>query len=91
MNAALEEYLDDIAQWMEPEGGIFLWVTLPDQLDTSDIFRDAIEEKVAYIPGSVFSASEGYHNTMRLNFANLEPEKITEGISRLSKVVRSHL
>lgn len=91
MNAALEEYLGDIAQWMEPEGGIFLWVTLPDQLDTSDIFRDAIEEKVAYIPGSVFSESEGYHNTMRLNFANLEPDEITEGIRKLAKVVRSHL
>ncbi len=91
MNAALEENLGDIATWMEPEGGIFLWVTLPEQIDTADMFRDAVEEKVAYIPGSVFSGSDGYHNTMRLNFANLETDAITEGIRRLSKVVRSHL
>ena len=63
----------------------------PEYIDTADMFRDAVEEKVAYIPGSVFSGSDGYHNTMRLNFANLETDAITEGIRRLSKVVRSHL
>ena len=91
MNAALEENLGDIATWIEPEGGIFQWVILPERLDTADMFREAVEEKVAYIPGSVFSVSDSYHNTIRLNFANLETEAITEGIRRLSKVVRSRL
>jgi len=91
MNAALKENLGDIATWMEPEGGIFLWVTLPEQLNTATMFRDAVDEKVAYIPGSVFTESAGYNNTMRLNFANLDTDAITEGIRRLSKVIRSHL
>ena len=89
MLESLEEFLGNTARWTTPQGGIFMWVELPEHLDTGDMFVEAIERRVAYIPGSVFSGGEGYTNTMRLNFSNLTPENIREGVKRLSEVVKS--
>jgi 2-aminoadipate transaminase len=88
---ALEEHLSDLARWNRPEGGIFAWVTLPEQIDAGDMFQEAINRKVAYIPGSVFSPDGGHRNTMRLNFSNLSPDRIREGVARLSEVIRACL
>lgn len=88
MLEALEEHLGDLARWSRPEGGIFVWVVLPEHVDTGEMFNEAIKRRVAYIPGSVFSAGGGYQNTMRLNFSNLRPEIIREGVKRLSEIVK---
>jgi DNA-binding transcriptional MocR family regulator len=78
-------------KWTKPKGGLFLWVTTPECLDCQDFFEDAVKEKVAFVPGTSFFAEGGGHNTMRLNFSNATPEKINEGISRLAKVIKTHL
>lgn len=88
---ALEENLGGLAQWNRPEGGIFVWVTLPEQIDAGDMFGEAIKRQVAYIPGSVFSPDGGHRNTMRLNFSNLSPDRIREGVARLSEVIREYV
>ncbi len=87
MMTALDEYLGDIATWTKPDGGLFVWLTLPEHIDTSRMFDEAIKRRVAYIPGSAFAVNGGYRNTMRLNFSAVPPEKIREGVARLAQVI----
>ncbi len=88
---SLEEHMPSGITWSHPKGGLFLWTTLPTNLDAKVIFKDAIKKSVAFVPGAVFFAEGGGHNTMRLNFSNAKPEMISEGISRLSEVVKNHI
>jgi len=87
----LEKNMPDGVSWTHPQGGLFLWVTLPEYMDTSIILKDAIAEKVAFVPGESFYPYGGVKNAMRLNFSNAKPEKIREGIQRLSKVVKKYV
>lgn len=89
--AALGEYLGDIATWTQPEGGLFVWVTLPETVDTWQLFDAALARDVAFIPGSAFAVDNGYHNTMRLNFSKLPPHDLCEGVRRLASVIRESL
>jgi 2-aminoadipate transaminase len=91
MLQTLEEELSGIARWSKPDGGVFVWVSLPEQLDTTEMFQKAIEKKVAYIPGGVFSVDGSTRNAVRLNFSNVKPEAIREGVRRLAEVVRDTL
>jgi 2-aminoadipate transaminase len=88
---ALGEHLGDVARWSKPDGGVFVWAYLPEQLDTTEMFQRAIERKVAYIPGAVFSVDGSTKNAVRLNFSNVKPDAIREGVKRLSEVVRASL
>jgi 2-aminoadipate transaminase len=74
-----------------PDGGMFLWVTLPHGFSTMDLFRIAIKENVAFVPGDPFYTDGSGSNTMRLNYSNSDEEKIVEGITRLSKAIRQML
>src|SRR5690606_35859131 len=81
--AALDTHLGSYATWTEPEGGIFVWVTLPEHINTWDMVKDAIDHQVIYVPGGEFSVNGGYKNTMRLNFSNVSVANLSEGIRRL--------
>jgi 2-aminoadipate transaminase len=87
----LVEFMPGEVRWTHPEGGLFLWVTLPENLSATTIFPDSIKEKVAYVPGESFFPLGGGQNTMRLNFSFSNPIQIATGIERLSRVIRSHL
>lgn len=91
MLESLEEHMPNGVTWTNPQGGLFLWVTLPEQLNTFDMFKDAVIEKVAYVPGENFFACGGGENTMRLNFSCTRPELINEGIGRLGKVIKAKM
>jgi 2-aminoadipate transaminase len=88
---ALEEHMPEGVRWTHPNGGLFLWVTLPENMRTVEMFKDAVKEKVAYVPGESFYPYGGGHNTMRLNFSYASPEKINEGIARLGRVIRNKM
>jgi 2-aminoadipate transaminase len=88
---ALEEYMPDGVHWTRPKGGLFLWVTLPEGLNSSHLFPTAIEKRVAFVPGTSFHPLGGGENTMRLNFSCMRPELIVEGIKRLSEVFKQNL
>jgi 2-aminoadipate transaminase len=90
MLAALTEHFPQTARWTHPDGGMFLWVTLPDGADATEILLAAIEQGVAFVPGSAFYPNGGGANTMRLNFSNASPERIVEGIARLGAVLREY-
>jgi len=85
--SALEEHLGGIATWTHPQGGLFVWVTLPEGMDTWAMFEKAIEKKVIYIPGAAFTIDATCRNAMRLNFSNLRPDLIDEAVSRLADVI----
>jgi 2-aminoadipate transaminase len=91
MLKALAEYMPEGVHWTRPKGGLFLWVTLPEDVDTADIFPQAVEAKVAFVPGGSFHPLGGGKNTMRLNFSNSKPDMIVEGIKRLAKIVKENL
>ena len=90
MVKALERAFPDPSagvRWTRPQGGLFLWVSLPEHMNSADILMEAVREKVAFVPGAPFFPGGGGHNTMRLNFSNANEEQIVEGIARLGRVV----
>jgi len=92
MLLALEREMPPGVTWTRPEGGLFLWVRLPEGMDTEALLRPAVEEAgVAYVAGSGFHAEGGGTNTMRLNFSFPSEAEIAEGIRRLAGLVRTRL
>jgi 2-aminoadipate transaminase len=91
MLGALEEHLSGIATWTHPQGGIFVWATLPEFVKTSEMLAVAVDAKVAYVPGSGFFPYEGGENCMRLNFSYSDVETVHEGIKRLAKVIKREI
>ena len=93
MLQALKEFFPPAVTWTHPKGGLFLWVTLPAGLDMEAVFRSALEQSVAFVPGDSFYANDPQEGSrhMRLNFSNATPEQIREGIRRLATAVKSHL
>ncbi len=86
---ALARELSGIAQWTIPDGGLFVWLTLPEGTDTEKLLHDALSQNVAFVPGFAFAANgRGGRNSMRLNFSNAPREKIAGGIARLASVIR---
>jgi 2-aminoadipate transaminase len=91
MIEAIEQYFPKEIYFSRPQGGLFLWVALPPEIDTLAMLPEAIEQKVAYVPGYPFHVTETGRNTMRLSFASVRPEIIHEGIRRLGVIVQRHL
>ncbi|HEC61900.1 MAG TPA: PLP-dependent aminotransferase family protein, partial [bacterium] len=87
MLAAMDGYFPSEIDWTHPQGGLFLWGTLPEYLNSEEVLEAAVEQKVAFVPGAPFYPDGGGHNTMRINFSNATPEKIQEGIARLGRVL----
>ena len=69
-------------RWTRPDGGMFLWITLPEGYNTTELLARALERQVAFVPGGAFHANGGGANTMRLNFSFSTPEQITTGVGR---------
>jgi 2-aminoadipate transaminase len=88
MLAAMDSYFPPGVDWTQPQGGLFLWGTLPENMNSADVLKIAIEQKVAFVPGAPFYPCGGGHNTMRLNFSNATPDKIREGIIRMGKAIQ---
>ena len=88
MLKSLEKHFPEGCEWTRPEGGMFIWVTLSPEIDTRELFVDAVKEKVLFVHGSVFRADGKGHNTMRLNFTNTNEKSIEIGIKRLAKIIK---
>lgn len=91
MISAMRETFPAGTAWTEPEGGMFLWVTLPPRLDATQLLKEAIAEKVAYVPGAPFFVAGGGQNCLRLNFSNSLPSRIEDGIGRLARLLARNL
>ena len=75
------------ATWTEPEGGLFIWATLPDYIDTSDLLAKALREDVAFVPGQAAYVDGRGRNSMRLNFSGVDEDEIREGVRRIGKAI----
>jgi len=91
MLQALAQYMPEEAEWTKPEGGLFVWVKLPEGVDTVKMLERALAHKVAYVPGQPFFADGSGQNTMRLCFSLATLEELEEGIRRLGTVVKEEL
>ncbi|HST51705.1 MAG TPA: PLP-dependent aminotransferase family protein [Pyrinomonadaceae bacterium] len=89
MLAAMAEHFPSSSRWTRPDGGLFLWVELPEGVLAEELFEDAIAARVAFVPGTPFFAAEPRRNFMRLNFSNSSTEAIEEGIKRLGNLLKS--
>jgi len=88
---ALAEFFPSSATWTKPEGGMFVWVKLPPQIDSMKLLDEAVAQNVAFVPGAPFYANAPEHNTLRLSFVTVPPEKIREGIAKLGKLIAAKL
>ncbi len=91
MLESLARHFPPEARWTRPQGGLFLWVTLPPGLDSTELLKDALEQKVAFVPGASFFPAGGGERTLRLNFSYCTPEKIEEGMRRLGGVIKKRM
>ena len=91
MLTALERDFPEGTRFTKPEGGLFTWVELPENVNARDVLELAMQEKVSFIPGNGFFATRPRSNTMRLNFSGIGPEKIEQGIAILGRIVHTVL
>ena len=91
MLAAMDRHFPAEATWTRPEGGMFIWVTLPEYIDTKEMFSRALENNVAYVHGASFFADHSGKNTMRLNFTYATDAEIDEGIKRLAETIKQEI
>ncbi len=89
MLAALEREMPATVSWTRPDGGMFLWLTLPTPLDAAALLERAIAQRVAFVPGAPFHPRGGGANTLRLNFSHSDPARLSEGVRRLGDALRS--
>ena len=91
MLSALDAYFPKAATWTKPAGGFYVWVTLPPEIDTKAMVPKAIAAKVAYVPGTAFYADGFGSWSLRLSYCYPTPERITQGVMALSKVVEQEM
>ena len=87
----LEDYFPDGVRSTRPDGGMFLWVTLPEGMDAEKLFKKAIEKRVAFVIGAAFFPNRDHINTLRLNFTYPSEEEIKEGVRRLGQAIKETL
>jgi 2-aminoadipate transaminase len=88
---SLAEHFPREAEWTHPEGGLFIWATLPDYIDTTDLLARALEEHVAFVPGRAAFVDGRGGSSMRLNFSGADEDEIREGVRRIGEVVREQV
>lgn len=88
---ALAEYFPREAEWTRPQGGLFIWVTLPDFIDTTDLLARALRDNVAFVPGAAAYLDGRGRSSMRLNFSGADEDEIREGVRRIGEVVREQV
>jgi 2-aminoadipate transaminase len=88
---AMTEHFPSGVSWTKPEGGMFIWVTLPKSIDAMKLLDQSLAARVAFVPGAPFYANEVATNTLRLSFVTVPPERIREGIAILGKLIKDML
>ena len=87
----LDEYMPEGVKWTRPEGGLFLFLTLPEGFDAVAFYDQALSAGVAYVAGEFFHPDRSGKNTMRLNFSFMSPEKIIAGIRLLAELLKTSI
>lgn len=88
MIKTMEEEFPEGVKFTNPEGGLFTWVVLPEHINARELAVKALEKNVAFVPGGSFFPNGGNENTFRMNYSNMDEERIVEGVKRLGEVLR---
>ena len=91
MLSLLEKYMPEGTSWTRPDGGLFLFLTLPEGMDTVEMYDEALSKGVAYVAGSFFFVDGSHRNTMRLNYTFIAEEKMEPGVKILSEIIKGRL
>jgi len=91
MLAAMDQHFPQGTGWTHPQGGLFLWVTLPEGVDCLELIEAAVEQRVAFVPGTAFYADGRGRDALRLTFATCPTDKIDEGIKRLGTAIAKRM
>jgi DNA-binding transcriptional MocR family regulator len=91
MLAALDDLFPAGGHWTRPDGGFYIWLTLPEGLDAKAMLPRAVTNRVAYVPGTAFYADGYGSRSMRLSYCYPSPERIREGVRRLAQVVEQEM
>ena len=91
MLEALAQFFPKEAKWNVPQGGMFIWVTLPTHIDSAKLLEKAIANHIAFVPGAPFYSGKPEHNTLRLSFVTVPVEKIQQGIKRLGELIAAEI
>ena len=89
MLSLLDKYMPEGVSWTRPEGGLFLWLTLPESIDAVALYDRALAAGVAYVAGSFFYPDGSHRNTMRLNFSFLDSSRMEEGVKLLASLLKA--
>ena len=87
----MDEQFPKEVTYTRPEGGLFIWVTLPEYMNARELFKQCVAKKVAFVPGELFFASPGHANYFRLNYSYNDEAVIREGIGRIADVLKANL
>ncbi len=91
MLEALDAHFPSNAHWNRPEGGMFIWVRLPEHIDAFELLDAAVKANVAFVPGAPFFANDPQLNTLRLSFVTVPPARIQQGIATLAKLIKQRM
>ena len=91
MLKTMEEEFPEEVQYTYPKGGLFTWVILPEHISARDLAAKALEKNVAFVPGGSFFPNEARENTFRMNYSNMDDDRIVEGVKRLGEVIKKIL
>ena len=86
-----EEEFPEGVKWTHPEGGLFMWVTVPESINTTEMMKKCVDNNVAYVPGVAFYPGRTKTNNFRLNYSNMDEERIVIGIKRIAEVIKNEL
>jgi 2-aminoadipate transaminase len=88
---AMDQHFPKEATWTKPDGGMFIWVELPQHINAMELLDEAIKNKIAFVPGAPFYANEPATNTLRLSFVTVPPDRIRAGIEVLGKLIKARM
>ncbi len=88
---ALQEFFPSGASWTRPQGGMFIWVTLPQHINSMELLEAAVAQNVAFVPGAPFYANTPAPNTLRLSFVTVPPEQIRVGVEKLGRLIAARM
>ena len=91
MLEAIKREFPSTVTWTKPEGGMFIWLTLPEHIDSTKLLEKAIAQNVAFVPGAPFYSGAARANTLRLSFATVPEDKIRTGIAILGKLLKGEV
>ena len=91
MLETMKEEFPEGVKWTHPEGGLFMWVTVPESINTTEMMKKCVENNVAYVPGVAFYPGRTKTNNFRLNYSNMDEDRIVIGIKRIAEVIKNEL